>query len=576
MINQGNSIATVKTEIADALALVGVEDPTSWSDATAKLNARAFEYGLEGIADGMAGGTARARINAVIAGLETPANVTLPTVTGNAVQGETLTTTTGTWTGLAPITYAYQWFNSEADITGATASTYVLTEDDIGLTVGVRVTATNVRGPVGVESDVTAPVTGGGVLGPQQLVGSWGEVPRETGAAATTSNLKHGCRRPETVYIDVRSPGIILLFSAYAARRSGVGEVDGSAYSVEAHIEINGVSIRATFSGASVGAVPAGAVGFSSDPISADKFGIVTSGFYPAFVYSEKTHAVGGTPVYIKTTATGQDDLAYTPPSGASYWRGNSTAVSKIGTSGPLDATGGWTALAGTGGHDCIVSQLSHKLMAVGVVGASIEFGADGPFSDGFNSLGGYTRIGTKNVGGDDIPSLNLALRGEAASQFLAASPKRQQYLKYCSHWLNGYGGNDFSNGRTTAQLAGDLAAIDARLKAYGARIGRLRLIAKTDSSDQWATVSGQVLRVGAGGLSLVEYRSIVDAAAAVDFTVSTSEAIESTGTEGKFIANGTPFFATTDGTHLTNAIHVAAAAFVRASLSAERAIYEA
>lgn len=162
MINQGDSIATVKTEIADALALVGVEAPTSWSDATAKLNARAFEYGLDGITDGMAGGTARARINAVIAGLETPTNVTLPTVTGDAVQGETLTTTTGTWTGLAPITYAYQWFNSEADITGATASTYVLTEDDIGLTVGVRVTATNVRGPVGVESDVTAPVTGGG------------------------------------------------------------------------------------------------------------------------------------------------------------------------------------------------------------------------------------------------------------------------------------------------------------------------------------------------------------------------------------------------------------------------------
>lgn len=164
MINQGDSIATVKTKIADALALVGVAAPTSWSDSHNKINSAATSLGLTGITDRMAGGTARARINAVIAGLETPANVTLPTVTGDAVQGETLTTTTGTWTGLAPITYAYQWFNSDADITGATASTYVLTEDDIGLTVGVRVTATNVRGPVGVESDVTAPVTGGGAL----------------------------------------------------------------------------------------------------------------------------------------------------------------------------------------------------------------------------------------------------------------------------------------------------------------------------------------------------------------------------------------------------------------------------
>lgn len=70
MINQGDSIATVKTQISDALALAGVAAPTSWEDSTDKLNAVALTYGLPGLTDGMAGAVARERINAIAEGYD--------------------------------------------------------------------------------------------------------------------------------------------------------------------------------------------------------------------------------------------------------------------------------------------------------------------------------------------------------------------------------------------------------------------------------------------------------------------------------------------------------------------------
>lgn len=157
MINQGDSTATVKTKIADALALSGIAAPTSWADAETKLNERAVAYGLDTISDRMAGGTARARINAVILRLEAPQNMSLPEISGSPLRGETLTANTGDWVGVGPITYSYQWFNSGSDIMGATGDSYVVQVSDIGFGIGVRVTATNTSGSSEAQSTVTSP-----------------------------------------------------------------------------------------------------------------------------------------------------------------------------------------------------------------------------------------------------------------------------------------------------------------------------------------------------------------------------------------------------------------------------------
>jgi glucose/arabinose dehydrogenase/PKD repeat protein len=94
-----------------------------------------------------------------------PSNTSLPTITGTAQQGQTLTATDGTWSGTQPITFTRQWRRcnsggaSCSDITGATGSTYVLAAADVGSTIRVRVTATNAAGSNTADSAQSAVVT---------------------------------------------------------------------------------------------------------------------------------------------------------------------------------------------------------------------------------------------------------------------------------------------------------------------------------------------------------------------------------------------------------------------------------
>jgi hypothetical protein len=90
-----------------------------------------------------------------------PTNTALPQVSGTAQQGQTLTASTGTWSG-SPTAYGYQWqrCNSTggacAGVAGATASTYALTSTDVGSTMRVLVSATNAGGTATALSTQTA------------------------------------------------------------------------------------------------------------------------------------------------------------------------------------------------------------------------------------------------------------------------------------------------------------------------------------------------------------------------------------------------------------------------------------
>jgi hypothetical protein len=118
-----------------------------------------------GVKASNAGGnvTATSSATAVVQAVP-PAVTAAPTVSGLAQEDQTLTATTGTWTGTTPIAYGYQWESCDSSgancnpIAGATASTYAVTAGDVGTTLAVLVTATNVAGSTSDASAATAVV----------------------------------------------------------------------------------------------------------------------------------------------------------------------------------------------------------------------------------------------------------------------------------------------------------------------------------------------------------------------------------------------------------------------------------
>ena len=105
-----------------------------------------------------AGGSARSEA--------APRNTGEPVVSGSTVQGQTLTTTNGTWTGTAPITFRYRWLRCDisgggvngvncATILSANRRTYVLRAADVGHRIRSRVLATNTEGTARANSNAT-------------------------------------------------------------------------------------------------------------------------------------------------------------------------------------------------------------------------------------------------------------------------------------------------------------------------------------------------------------------------------------------------------------------------------------
>jgi hypothetical protein len=92
-----------------------------------------------------------------------PTNTVLPSVSGAATEGDTLTATSGSWTG-DPTGYVYQWQDCNTsgagctDVGGATASTRQLSASDVGHAVRVVVTATNAGGSTSANSAASATV----------------------------------------------------------------------------------------------------------------------------------------------------------------------------------------------------------------------------------------------------------------------------------------------------------------------------------------------------------------------------------------------------------------------------------
>jgi hypothetical protein len=108
--------------------------------------------------DGTGGPVASSAVGPITA--SPPVNASPPTITGPYASGSRLTGQAGTWTGVLPITYAYQWQRCPdgtaatcTDIPGATLGSYVLTPADTHVRLVVKATNAD-GGPVTATSAI--------------------------------------------------------------------------------------------------------------------------------------------------------------------------------------------------------------------------------------------------------------------------------------------------------------------------------------------------------------------------------------------------------------------------------------
>jgi hypothetical protein len=116
---------------------------------------------------------------------EPPRNTARPSIAGIPRERQTLTASPGTWTGTAPIRYAYQWVRCSAQLSncstvrGRTSRSYALGAGDVGRRLIVVVTATNSAG--GATADATT-----------ETIGPRGTAPRNTAPPTITGTAVGG------------------------------------------------------------------------------------------------------------------------------------------------------------------------------------------------------------------------------------------------------------------------------------------------------------------------------------------------------------------------------------------------
>ncbi len=119
--------------------------------------------------NGVGSAQASSAVSAVVTG--PPVSVSPPSISGSATEGATLTASGGSWSGYPAPSLAYQWERcnslgqSCAAIAGATASSYTALSADVGSTLIVTVTASNVAGSTAASSTASGVVAS--AAGPQ-------------------------------------------------------------------------------------------------------------------------------------------------------------------------------------------------------------------------------------------------------------------------------------------------------------------------------------------------------------------------------------------------------------------------
>jgi hypothetical protein len=188
---------------ADVLAATGTVYLLGTDDLGSTIRVRETAANDAGTAH-----AASAATGLVVDPADAPVPVTPPAVAGTARVDETLTVVPGTWTGVQPIAFTYQWQRCGiagggcVDVPGATGSSYLLGADDVDRTIRVRETGANLAGSASATSEATEVVGGIPVPPPPPPPTSSCSRDDATGCAAVAGarvsllNQKFTCNRP--------------------------------------------------------------------------------------------------------------------------------------------------------------------------------------------------------------------------------------------------------------------------------------------------------------------------------------------------------------------------------------------
>src|SRR2546421_44237 len=97
-----------------------------------------------------------------------PTNTARPVLSGTSMDGRTVTTSNGSWTGTPPLSFSYRWLRCDSTgascvtLAGATGQSYTATTGDVGSRLASIVAATNTVGSASARSYLSATVASAG------------------------------------------------------------------------------------------------------------------------------------------------------------------------------------------------------------------------------------------------------------------------------------------------------------------------------------------------------------------------------------------------------------------------------
>jgi hypothetical protein len=142
-----------------------------------------------------------------------PVNTSLPTISGSVREGQTLTASTGSWSGTAPISFTYAWERCDTggghcgNIGGSNHATYTVQNADAGKTLRVVVTAKNSVGNTSATSAFTGVVAAAAPAAPAGVSLAPSTFRALYGSAITLSGTISTKQGGETVTIEAQAYG---------------------------------------------------------------------------------------------------------------------------------------------------------------------------------------------------------------------------------------------------------------------------------------------------------------------------------------------------------------------------------